>query len=207
MKKKLAIMFACCTVLSLTIGCNTFAAEAVDGNDIKIESHGRHPRGVAAKVVSVNENTITVNLEERPEMPEGEDGERPERPERPEGEDGERPERPKRPEGEDGERPERPEMLEGEMPPEMPDGEKPEMLEGEMPPEKPEGERHFMLRDDMTFSEEETEVEYTQDVVIAFGEGQTGSIQDIEPGDIIMIDYQEGDTAISRIFVNQNESE
>ena len=113
MKKKLAMIFATCMTLSLTMGCTVFAAEnsteeAKQGYDRRIEAREEklEKQFNMAKVVTVNENSIVVTLAEKPEMPEGEEGERPERPPMPEGEEEERPERQHMPEAEEGERPE-----------------------------------------------------------------------------------------------------
>ncbi len=98
MKKKLAMIFATCMTLSLTMGCTVFGAEnsteeAKQGYDRRIEAREEKSEKQfnMAKVVTVNENTIVVTLAEKPEMPEGEEGERPERPSMLEDEEGERP--------------------------------------------------------------------------------------------------------------------
>ena len=96
MKKKLAMIFAACMTLSLTIGCTVFGAES-SSNEMeynrKIEAKAEklEKQFNMAKVVTVNENSIVVTLAEKPEMPEGEEGERPERPPMLEDEEGERP--------------------------------------------------------------------------------------------------------------------
>ena len=96
MKKKLAMIFAACMTLSLTIGCTVFGAES-SSNEMeynrKIEAKAEklEKQFNMAKVVTVNENSIVVTLAEKPEMPEGEEGERPERPSMLEDEEGERP--------------------------------------------------------------------------------------------------------------------
>ena len=106
MKKKLAMIFATCMTLSLTMGCTVFGAEnsteeAKQGYNRRIEAREEKSEKQfnMAKVVTINENAIVVTLAEKPEMPEGEEGERPPMPE---GEEGERP---PMPEGEEGERP------------------------------------------------------------------------------------------------------
>ena len=95
MKKKLAMIFATCMTLSLTIGCTVFGAEnsteeAKQGYNRRIEEREEKSEKQfnMAKVVTINENAIVVTLAEKPELPEGEEGERPPMPE---GEEGERP--------------------------------------------------------------------------------------------------------------------
>ena len=136
-----------------------------------------------AKVVTVNENSIVVTLAEKPEMPEGEEGERPERPPMPEGEEGERPERPPMLEGEEGERPDKPEMLEGE--------------EGERPIHNKKFER------ELNFSEEEIEITLNENIEIHTKGEEQGSIEDIQSEDIIMIYYAEDDETVEGIFVKR----
>ncbi len=202
MKKKLAMIFAACMTLSLTIGCTVFGAES-SSNEMeynrKIEAKAEklEKQFNMAKVVTVNENSIVVTLAEKPEMPEGEEGERPERPPMPEGEEGERPERPSMLEGEEGERPERPPMLEGEEG-ERPD--KPEMLEGE------EGERPIhnkKFERELNFSEEEIEITLNENIEIHTKGEEQGSIEDIQSEDIIMIYYAEDDETVEGIFVKR----
>jgi hypothetical protein len=136
-----------------------------------------------AKVVTVNENSIVVTLAEKPEMPEGEEGERPERPPMPEGEEEERPERPPMPEGEEGERPERPSMLEDE--------------EGERPIHNKKFER------ELNFSEEEIEITLNENIEIHTKGEEQGSIEDIQSEDIIMIYYAEDGETVEGIFVKR----
>ncbi len=202
MKKKLAMIFAACMTLSLTIGCTVFGAES-SSNEMeynrKIEAKAEklEKQFNMAKVVTVNENSIVVTLAEKPEMPEGEEGERPERPPMPEGEEGERPERPSMLEGEEGERPERPPMLEGEEG-ERPD--KPEMLEGE------EGERPIhnkKFERELNFSEEEIEITLNENIEIHTKGEEQGSIEDIQSEDIIMIYYAEDGETVEGIFVKR----
>ncbi len=190
MKKKLAMIFATCMTLSLTMGCTVFGAEnsteeAKQGYDRRIEAREEKSEKQfnMAKVVTVNENTIVVTLAEKPEMPEGEEGERPERPPMPEGEEGERPERPPMPEGEEGERPERPSMLEDE--------------EGERPIHNKKFER------ELNFSEEEIEITLNENIEIHTKGEEQGSIEDIQSEDIIMIYYAEDDETVEGIFVKR----
>ena len=186
MKKKLAMIFATCMTLSLTMGCTVFGAEnsteeAKQGYDRRIEAREEKSEKQfnMAKVVTVNENSIVVTLAEKPEMPEGEEGERPERPPMPEGEEGERPERPPMLEGEEGERPDKPEMLEGE--------------EGERPIHNKKFER------ELNFSEEEIEITLNENIEIHTKGEEQGSIEDIQSEDIIMI-YDE---TVEGIFVKR----
>ncbi|MCI9354632.1 MAG: hypothetical protein HFE58_07500 [Firmicutes bacterium] len=190
MKKKLAMIFATCMTLSLTMGCTVFGAEnsteeAKQGYDRRIEAREEKSEKQfnMAKVVTVNENTIVVTLAEKPEMPEGEEGERPERPPMPEGEEEERPERPPMPEGEEGERPERPSMLEDE--------------EGERPIHNKKFER------ELNFSEEEIEITLNENIEIHTKGEEQGSIEDIQSEDIIMIYYAEDDETVEGIFVKR----
>ncbi len=187
MKKKLAMIFATCMTLSLTMGCTVFGAEnsteeAKQGYDRRIEEKSEKQFNMA-KVVTVNENSIVVTLAEKPEMPEGEEGERPERPPMPEGEEGERPERPPMPEGEEGERPERPSMLEDE--------------EGERPIHNKKFER------ELNFSEEEIEITLNENIEIHTKGEEQGSIEDIQSEDIIMIYYAEDGETVEGIFVKR----
>ena len=202
MKKKLAMIFAACMTLSLTIGCTVFGAES-SSNEMeynrKIEAKAEklEKQFNMAKVVTVNENSIVVTLAEKPEMPEGEEGERPERPPMPEGEEEERPERPPMPEGEEEERPERPPMPEGE------EGERPErpsMLEDE------EGERPIhnkKFERELNFSEEEIEITLNENIEIHTKGEEQGSIEDIQSEDIIMIYYAEDGETVEGIFVKR----
>ena len=190
MKKKLAMIFATCMTLSLTMGCTVFGAEnsteeAKQGYDRRIEAREEKSEKQfnMAKVVTVNENTIVVTLAEKPEMPEGEEGDRPERPPMPEGEEEERPERPPMPEGEEGERPERPSMLEDE--------------EGERPIHNKKFER------ELNFSEEEIEITLNENIEIHTKGEEQGSIEDIQSEDIIMIYYAEDDETVEGIFVKR----
>ena len=190
MKKKLAMIFATCMTLSLTMGCTVFGAEnsteeAKQGYDRRIEAREEKSEKQfnMAKVVTVNENTIVVTLAEKPEMPEGEEGERPERPPMPEGEEEERPERPPMPEGEEGERPERPSMLEDE--------------EGERPIHNKKFER------ELNFSEEEIEITLNENIEIHTKGEEQGSIEDIQSEDIIKIYYAEDDEKVEGIFVKR----
>ncbi len=188
MKKKLAMIFAACMTLSLTIGCTVFGAES-SSNEMeynrKIEAKAEklEKQFNMAKVVTVNENSIVVTLAEKPEMPEGEEGERPERPPMPEGEEEERPERPPMPEGEEGERPDKPEMLEGE--------------EGERPIHNKKFER------ELNFSEEEIEITLNENIEIHTKGEEQGSIEDIQSEDIIMIYYAEDGETVEGIFVKR----
>lgn len=188
MKKKLAMIFAACMTLSLTIGCTVFGAES-SSNEMeynrKIEAKAEklEKQFNMAKVVTVNENSIVVTLAEKPEMPEGEEGERPERPPMPEGEEGERPERPPMLEGEEGERPDKPEMLEGE--------------EGERPIHNKKFER------ELNFSEEEIEITLNENIEIHTKGEEQGSIEDIQSEDIIMIYYAEDGETVEGIFVKR----
>ncbi len=190
MKKKLAMIFATCMTLSLTMGCTVFGAEnsteeAKQGYDRRIEAREEKSEKQfnMAKVVTVNENSIVVTLAEKPEMPEGEEGERPERPSMLEGEEGERPERPPMLEGEEGERPDKPEMLEGE--------------EGERPIHNKKFER------ELNFSEEEIEITLNENIEIHTKGEEQGSIEDIQSEDIIMIYYAEDDETVEGIFVKR----
>ncbi|NDO47788.1 hypothetical protein [Clostridium sp. MD294] len=174
MKKKLAMIFATCITLSLTIGCTVFGAE--NGTEeakqeydrrIEVRKEKSEKQFNIAKVVTVNENAIVVTLAEKPELPEGEEGERPERPPMQEGEEGERPERPPVPEGEE---------------------------------ERP---RHDKLEKELNFSEEEIEITLNEDIEIHIEGGEQGSIEDIQPDDIIMIDYAEDGETVKGIFIKE----
>ena len=176
MKKKLAMIFATCMTLSLTMGCTVFGAEnsteeAKQGYDRRIEAREEKSEKQfnMAKVVTVNEKSIVVTLAEKPEMPEGEEGERPERP--------------PMPEGEEGERPERPSMLEDE--------------EGERPIHNKKFER------ELNFSEEEIEITLNENIEIHTKGEEQGSIEDIQSEDIIMIYYAEDDETVEGIFVKR----
>ena len=190
MKKKLAMIFATCMTLSLTMGCTVFGAEnsteeAKQGYDRRIEAREEKSEKQfnMAKVVTVNENSIFVTFADIPEIPEGVVGEWPERPPMPEGEEGERPERPPMLEGEEGERPDKPEMLEGE--------------EGERPIHNKKFER------ELNFSEEEIEITLNENIEIHTKGEEQGSIEDIQSEDIIMIYYAEDDETVEGIFVKR----
>jgi len=109
MKKKLAMIFVTGMALTLTIGCNVFASETTVETTKQYRNYGEKVEDTEkskqqfdmAKVTEVNGDTLVVKLAEKPEIPEGEEGERPKRPLMLEGEEGERPERP---EGEEGKR-------------------------------------------------------------------------------------------------------
>ncbi len=189
MKKKLAMIFATCMTLSLTMGCTVFGAEnsteeAKQGYNRRIEAREEKSEKQfnMAKVVTINENGIVVTLAEKPELPEGEERERPPMPE---GEEGERP---PMLEGEKGERPPMPEGEEGERPP-MPEGE-----EGERP-------KHDKFERELNFSEEEIEITLNEDIEIHIGGGEQGSIEDIQSEDIVMIYYAEDGETVEGIFV------
>ena len=178
MKKKLAMIFATCMTLSLTIGCTVFGAEnsteeAKQGYNRRIEAREEKSEKQfnMAKVVTINENTIVVTLAEKPELPEGEERERP-----------------PMPEGEEGERPPMPEGEEGERAP-MPEGE-----EGERP-------KHDKFERELNFSEEEIEITLNEDIEIHIGGGEQGSIEDIQSEDIVMIYYAEDGETVEGIFV------
>ena len=174
MKKKFAMIFATGMALTLTIGCNVFASETTVETTKqyreKVEDTEKSKQQFdMAKVTEVNGDTLVVKLAEKPEIPEGEEGERPERPSMLEGEEGERPERLPMLEGEKGERPERPPMLEGE------EGERPE---GE------EGKRHNdKLMKEMNFDEQEIEIALSEYVEIHIGGEEQGTINDIQSDD------------------------
>ena len=164
MKKKLAMIFATCITLSLTIGCTVFGAEnsteeAKQEYDRRIEARKEKSEKQfnIAKVVTVNENAIVVTLAEKPELPEGEEGERPERPPMPEGEE-----------------------------------------------ERP---RHDKLEKELNFSEEETEIVLNENIEIHIRggeqESEQGSIEDIQPDDVIMIDYDEDGETVKGIFIKK----
>ena len=114
MKKKFAMIFATGMALTLTIGCNVFASETTVETTKQYRNYREKVEDTEkskqqfdmAKVTEVNGDTLVVKLAEKPEIPEGEEGERPERPSMLEGEEGERPEIPPMLEGEEGERPE-----------------------------------------------------------------------------------------------------
>ena len=191
MKKKLAMIFATCMTLSLTIGCTVFGAEnsteeAKQGYNRRIEAREEKSEKQfnMAKVVTINENTIVVTLAEKPELPEGEERERPPMPE---GEEGERP---PMPEGEKGERPPMPEGEEGERAP-MPEGE-----EGERP-------KHDKFERELNFSEEEIEITLNENIEIHTKGEEQGSIEDIQSEDIIMIYYAEDGETVEGIFVKR----
>ena len=106
MKKKFAMIFATGMALTLTIGCNVFASETTVETTKQYRNYREKVEDTEkskqqfdmAKVTEVNGDTLVVKLAEKPEIPEGEEGERPERPPMLEGEEGERPE------GEEGKR-------------------------------------------------------------------------------------------------------
>ncbi len=106
MKKKFAMIFATGMALTLTIGCNVFASETTVETTKQYRNYREKVEDTEkskqqfdmAKVTEVNGDTLVVKLAEKPEIPEGEEGERPERPSMLEGEEGERPE------GEEGKR-------------------------------------------------------------------------------------------------------
>lgn len=186
MKKKLAMIFATCMTLSLTIGCTVFGAEnnseeVKQGYNRRIEARQEKSEKQfdMAKVITVDENTVVVALAERPERPEREEGERPPMPE---GEEGEMP-------------PERPEGKEREIPPQKPEGE-----EGEMPPEKP---KHDKLERELNFGEEEKEITLNENTEIHIEGGELGSIEDIQSDNVIMIYYAEDGETVEGIFVRK----
>ena len=187
MKKKLAMLFATGMTLALTMGCNVFGAETTE----EYRNHGEKIEGVdkskeqfdMAKVTEINGDTLVVKLAEKPDIPEGERGERPERPPMAEGEEGERPERPPMSEGEEGEKPERPPMLEGE--------------EGENP------RRGNKLMKEMNFSEQEMEITLDENIEIHIGGEEQGNAEDIETDDVIKICYAEDGETIESIFIRK----
>ena len=145
-----------------------------------------------AKVTEVNGDTLVVKLAKKPEIPEGEEGERPERLPMLEDEEGERPERPPMLEGEESERPERPPMLEGE------EGERPESPEGE------EGKKHNnKLMKEMNFDEQEIEIALSEYVEIHIGGEEQGTINDIQSDDVIKIYYAEDGETVESIFIRK----
>ncbi len=197
MKKKFAMIFATGMALTLTIGCNVFASETTVETTKQYRNYREKVEDTEkskqqfdmAKVTEVNGDTLVVKLAEKPEIPEGEEGERPERPSMLEGEEGERPERLPMLEGEKGERPERPPMLEGE------EGERPE---GE------EGKRHNdKLMKEMNFDEQEIEIALSEYVEIHIGGGEQGIINDIQSDDVIKIYYAEDGETVESIFIRK----
>ena len=187
MKKKLTMILVAGMALSFAIGCSVFGAETAEP-DRKFEMRMEKKEANMAKVVAVNEDTLVVKLAEKPERPEGEEGERLERPERPEGEKGDRPEKPEKPEGEEGERPEKPERPEGE------EGERPEKLK-----------HHGKMMQEMNFKEE-TEIAL-ENVQIQLDSETEGSIEDIQADDMIMIRYAEDGETIESIFLRKGRKE
>lgn len=185
MKKKLAMIFATCMTLSLTIGCTVFGAEN-NSEEVKQEYNRRiearqeksEKQFDMAKVITIDENAIVVTLAEKPERPEREEGERP-----------------LMPEGEEEMSPERPKGEEREMPPEKLEGE-----EGEMPPEKP---KHDKLERELNFGEEEKEIILNENTEIHIGGEELGSIEDIQSDDVIMIYYAEDGETVEGIFVRK----
>lgn len=173
MKKKLAMIFATCMTLSLTIGCTVFGAEN-NSEEVKQEYNRRiearqeksEKQFDMAKVITIDENAIVVTLAEKPERPEREEGERP-----------------LMPEGEE------------EMSPERPKGE-----EREMPPEKP---KHDKLERELNFGEEEKEIILNENTEIHIGGEELGSIEDIQSDDVIMIYYAEDGETVEGIFVRK----
>ncbi len=197
MKKKFAMIFATGMALTLTIGCNVFASETTVETTKQYRNYREKVEDTEkskqqfdmAKVTEVNGDTLVVKLAEKPEIPEGEEGERPERPSMLEGEEGERPERLPMLEGEKGERPERPPMLEGE------EGERPE---GE------EGKRHNdKLMKEMNFDEQEIEIALSEYVEIHIGGEEQGTINDIQSDDVIKIYYAEDGETVESIFIRK----
>lgn len=211
MKKKFAMIFATGMALTLTIGCNVFASETTVETTKQYRNYREKVEDTEkskqqfdmAKVTEVNGDTLVVKLAEKPEIPEGEEGERPERPSMLEGEESERPERPPMLEGEEGERPERLPMLEGEK------GERPErppMLEGEEGerPEGEEGKRHNdKLMKEMNFDEQEIEIALSEYVEIHIGGEEQGTINDIQSDDVIKIYYAEDGETVESIFIRK----
>ena len=211
MKKKFAMIFATGMALTLTIGCNVFASETTVETTKQYRNYREKVEDTEkskqqfdmAKVTEVNGDTLVVKLAEKPEIPEGEEGERPERPSMLEGEEGERPERPPMLEGDEGERPERLPMLEGEK------GERPErppMLEGEEGerPEGEEGKRHNdKLMKEMNFDEQEIEIALSEYVEIHIGGEEQGTINDIQSDDVIKIYYAEDGETVESIFIRK----
>ena len=200
MKKKLAMIFVTGMALTLTIGCNVFASETTVETTKQYRNYREKVEDTEkskqqfdmAKVTEVNGDTLVVKLAKKPEIPEGEEGERPERLPMLEDEEGERPERPPMLEGEESERPERPPMLEGE------EGERPESPEGE------EGKKHNnKLMKEMNFDEQEIEIALSEDVEIHIGGGEQGIINDIQSDDIIKIYYAEDGETVESIFIKK----
>ncbi|MEY8321645.1 hypothetical protein AAK894_11315 [Lachnospiraceae bacterium 46-61] len=205
MKKKFAMIFATGMALTLTIGCNVFASETTVETTKQYRNYREKVEDTEkskqqfdmAKVTEVNGDTLVVKLAEKPEIPEGEEGERPERPPMLEGEEGERPERPPMLEGEEGQRPERPPMSEGE------EGQRPErppMSEGE------EGQRprhNNKLMKEMNFDEQEIEIALSEDVEIHIGGGEQGTINDIQSDNVIKIYYAEDGETVESIFIRE----
>lgn len=186
MKKKLAMIFVTGMALTLTIGCNVFASETTVETTKQYRNYGEKVKDTEkskqqfdmAKVTEVNGNTLVVKLAKKPEIPEGEEGERPER----------------LPmlEGEKGERPERPPMLEGE------EGERPESPEGE------EGKKHNnKLMKEMNFDEQEIEIALSEYVEIHIGGEEQGTINDIQSDDVIKIYYAEDGETVESIFIRK----
>ena len=183
MKKKFAMIFATGMALTLTIGCNVFASETTVETTKQYRNYREKVEDTEkskqqfdmAKVTEVNGDTLVVKFAEKPEIPEGEEGERPERLPMLEGEEGERPERPPMLEGEEGERP-----------------------EGE------EGKRHNdKLMKEMNFDEQEIEIALSEDVEIHIGGGEQGIINDIQSDDIIKIYYAEDGETVESIFIKK----
>ncbi len=214
MKKKLAMIFVTGMALTLTIGCNVFASETTVETTKQYRNYGEKVKDTEkskqqfdmAKVTEVNGDTLVVKLAKKPEIPEGEEGERPERLPMLEDEEGERPERLPMLEDEEGERPERPPMLEGE---ESERPERPPMLEGEEGerPESPEGEEgkkhNNKLMKEMNFDEQEIEIALSEYVEIHIGGEEQGTINDIQSDDVIKIYYAEDGETVESIFIRK----
>lgn len=197
MKKKFAMIFATGMALTLTIGCNVFASETTVETTKQYRNYGEKVKDTEkskqqfdmAKVTEVNGDTLVVKLAEKPEIPEGEEGERPKKSLMLEGEEGERPERPPMLEGEEGERPERPPILEGK------EGERPEGEEGKKHNDK--------LMKEMNFDEQEIEISLSEDVEIHIGGEEQGTINDIQSDDVIKIYYAEDGETVESIFIRK----
>ena len=183
MKKKFAMIFATGMALTLTIGCNVFASETTVETTKQYRNYGEKVKDTEkskqqfdmAKVTEVNGDTLVVKLAEKPEIPEGEEGERPKKSLMLEGEEGERPERPPMLEGKEGERP-----------------------EGE------EGKKHNdKLMKEMNFDEQEIEISLSEDVEIHIGGEEQGTINDIQSDDVIKIYYAEDGETVESIFIRK----
>ena len=180
-----------------TVTSTATSTEADSTSSSETDKRGKGQRkddgSVTGKIVEMDDNTLTVFMEEKPEK--SADGETP--PEKPA--DGETP--PEKPA--DGETPpEKP--ADGETPPEKPaDGETPpeKPADGETPPEKPaDGETRTERKNGMkerTYSTETTTLTITDDTIITKGKEKTEASVDALTADCEVRMILDGTTIVS----------